>query len=56
MHTDPFIVYLKTEKRYSFHTLKAYENDLRSMLISQTIFPRGILLRITGKSDNGWCI
>jgi integrase/recombinase XerC len=29
MHTDPFIVYLKTEKRYSFHTLKAYENDLR---------------------------
>jgi integrase/recombinase XerC len=29
MHTDPFITYLKTEKRYSFHTVKAYENDLR---------------------------
>ena len=29
MHTDSFIVYLKTEKRYSSHTLKAYENDLR---------------------------
>ncbi len=29
MHIDPFILYLKTEKRYSSHTVKAYENDLR---------------------------
>ncbi len=29
MHIAPFLNYLKTEKRYSSHTLKAYENDLR---------------------------
>lgn len=29
MHIDPFINYLKTERRYSSHTVKAYENDLR---------------------------
>ena len=28
MYIDPFITYLKTEKRYSTYTLKAYENDL----------------------------
>ena len=29
MHIDSFITYLKTEKRYSPFTLRAYENDLR---------------------------
>lgn len=29
MHIDSFIIYLKTEKRYSAYTLKAYETDLR---------------------------
>jgi integrase/recombinase XerC len=28
MHIDPFINYLKTERRYSSYTVKAYENDL----------------------------
>jgi integrase/recombinase XerC len=28
MHIDPFISYLKTERRYSSYTVKAYENDL----------------------------
>jgi integrase/recombinase XerC len=28
MHIDSFINYLKTERRYSSYTLKAYENDL----------------------------
>lgn len=28
MHIDSFITSLKTERRYSLHTLKAYENDL----------------------------
>jgi integrase/recombinase XerC len=29
MHTAQFLTYLKTEKRYSSHTLKAYQNDLQ---------------------------
>ncbi len=29
MHIDSFITSLKTERRYSLHTLKAYENDLK---------------------------
>ncbi len=29
MHIDSFIIYLKTEKRYSPYTLKAYETDIR---------------------------
>lgn len=33
MHINTFITYLKTEKRYSLHTLKAYENDIRQFLI-----------------------
>jgi integrase/recombinase XerC len=33
MHTAPFLNYLKTEKRYSSHTLKAYENDLRQFVL-----------------------
>ena len=28
MHIDSFITYLKTERRYSSYTVKAYENDL----------------------------
>ena len=32
MHIDSFISYLKTEKRYSSYTLKAYENDLQQFI------------------------
>ncbi len=32
MQIDSFIIYLKTERRYSEHTLKAYENDLNQFL------------------------
>ncbi len=32
MHTGQYLNHLKTEKRYSSHTLKAYENDLLQFL------------------------
>ncbi len=33
MQIDSFISYLKTERRYSFYTLKAYEKDLQQFMI-----------------------
>ncbi|MFO7922580.1 MAG: tyrosine-type recombinase/integrase [Bacteroidales bacterium] len=33
MHTDSFITYLRTEKRYSPGTIKAYGNDLRQFYL-----------------------
>lgn len=33
MHINTFVTYLKTEKRYSSHTLKAYENDIRQFFL-----------------------
>jgi integrase/recombinase XerC len=46
MHTAQFLTYLKTEKRYSSHTLKAYENDLQQFALfisgKEEIIPDGV--------------
>jgi integrase/recombinase XerC len=62
MHTAQFLTYLKSEKRYSSHTFKAYENDLQQFalfisgeegIIPEAVGHRQIRLWIVHLMENG---